>query len=284
MQLEIPERWRALKPVSWQGVVLVIGGTDTGKSTLTHYLAEQLRAAGRNIAHIDGDPGQNSLAAPASLACRISTATANDSIIQWFVGSTTPSGHMLPVIVGAQRLKEAARQSGADVILYDTSGFIDPVRGGMYLKQAKIDTLQPSLVIALQQERELELLLKPLRHHPGIRLVELTPVESVRSRNMTERRDCRTEKFAKAFREGGLLNVRWTSLAVWPRPYFDTGRLVAFCDSSGFTRGLGVVFNVEPEKREITVKTTLRSLEGIFALKTGSVRLDLNSFSEKHWE
>ena len=155
---------------------------------------------------------------------------------------------------------------------------------GFYLKQAKIDTLQPAVIIALQQGKELELLLEPLRHHPRIRLIELAPAESVRHRNMAERRDRRTERFSKAFRQAGLMTVHWTSLAVWPRPHFDTGRLVAFCDGNGFTRELGVVCKVHPAKRQITVKTTLRSLEGIFALRVGSVRLDLNSFNEKSLE
>jgi len=47
-----------------------------------------------------------------------------------FVGSITPQGHMLPVLVGAARLAKAAVEYGAEVVVYDTSGLVDVSRGG----------------------------------------------------------------------------------------------------------------------------------------------------------
>lgn len=56
-----------------------------------------------------------------------------------FVGSTSPRGHLLPVLIGAARLVAVAQEAKAEVILYDTTGFVSQGGGGIDLKLAKID-------------------------------------------------------------------------------------------------------------------------------------------------
>ena len=47
----------------------------------------------------------------------------------YFVGSTSPKGHMLPMVIGAMKLVEQARAAGADLIVVDTTGFIHGTQG-----------------------------------------------------------------------------------------------------------------------------------------------------------
>ena len=42
-----------------KGIVMVIGASDTGKSTLVSYLARELYSKGNNVCIIDGDVGQS---------------------------------------------------------------------------------------------------------------------------------------------------------------------------------------------------------------------------------
>ena len=67
------------------------------------------------------------------------------------VASNSPRGHMLPLLVAVARLAAAGRESGPDVLLYDSSGLVDPDRGGVALKLAEIDLLRPEVVVALSR-------------------------------------------------------------------------------------------------------------------------------------
>ena len=46
-------------------------------------------------------------------------------INRYFIGSITPQGHRLPVVVGGARLVKSAKEAGPEVIVYDTTGMID---------------------------------------------------------------------------------------------------------------------------------------------------------------
>lgn len=62
--LDIPDAWSRLPLPDLTGVLLVVGGADSGKSTFGRYLYEQQRRLGRSVAFIDGDPGQSALGPP----------------------------------------------------------------------------------------------------------------------------------------------------------------------------------------------------------------------------
>jgi polynucleotide 5'-hydroxyl-kinase GRC3/NOL9 len=162
MQLDIPSAWEAILSGSLRGTIMVLGAPDTGKSTLARHLYERLAAEGRRVACLDGDPGQTSLGPPATMTLVIGTGKDYPPPgRRWrrFVGAVSPRGHMLAMLVGAAALTGTARHAGADALIYDTSGLVDPTQGGTALKLAKIDLLRPGTVIAIQREDELEPLL-----------------------------------------------------------------------------------------------------------------------------
>ena len=91
-----------------------------------------------------------------------------------FLGSTTPAGQILPVLVGGARLVRASRSAGSEVV-YDTTVLIDPNRGGTHLKLAKRGLLRPSVLFAMQRDRELDPLLISLIHKPGREIMSWEP-------------------------------------------------------------------------------------------------------------
>lgn len=67
-RLDIPPTWEKINLREARGTLMVIGATDTGKSTFARYLYRQLGAdPGRRVAFLDGDPGQSSLGPPATM-------------------------------------------------------------------------------------------------------------------------------------------------------------------------------------------------------------------------
>jgi polynucleotide 5'-hydroxyl-kinase GRC3/NOL9 len=289
--LHVPDEWQKLELENLSGVLLVIGAPDSGKTTFARYLFRCLEKLGRRVAFIDGDPGQSVLGPPTTvtltfepdrLSLRQETHPA-DTPRAWryFIGSTSPQGHMLPVVVGSARLVQTAQSAGAQVVVYDTSGLIDPALGGLALKNAKIELLRPQVVFAIQQEYELEALLRPLRRSRRAKVVEMRPSPAVMRRDASVRREHRMRQFAGYFAAAGILELAWTRFAIYPYPAFSQNRLVALEDQSGFTLGLGIVVAIDHRQGRVRLLTPLESLKDVNAIRLGDVLLSPETFKDE---
>jgi len=259
--LVIPSQWTHLNVSGLRGTLMVIGASDTGKSTLARYLFQELCRAGLRVAYLDGDVGQSTLGLPATMALALSSGPGDERFnphgprVTYFVGSTTPRGHMLPVVVGAYRLQQKALALGAEVVVVDTTGLVDPAEGGRALKQWKIELLAPSMVIGLQRGRELESTLWPLRREARI----------ARRRAL----------LADYFRSARSCGVSLRQMAVYELDRLASGALVAFQDVEGFALGLGVVEEADRLEKTMIVRTPLPGLEGVASLRFGAARWDM---------
>jgi polynucleotide 5'-hydroxyl-kinase GRC3/NOL9 len=286
LQMKILDQWEQIDLERLKGTLLVIGAPDVGKTTFARYIHGRLQASSRYVAYLDGDPGQSSLGPPTTMTLAFKTGEEHvfvqqDTVWRTFVGSVSPVGHMLPVVVGAAKLAQAAYRSGAQAMIYDTTGFIDPVRGGAYLKLAKINLLSPSVVFAIQRNKELEHLLRPLRRAQRVDVVEINPSPAVRPRDSSVRRSHRAETFARYFANANPIKVKWSSLAVFPGPYFTINRLVALDDVEGFTRGLGIVRRIIRDVSEVVLQTPLPSMRDIDAIQLGNVEVDPQTYRDQ---
>lgn len=281
----IPSEWERIDLSGLQGILMVIGASDTGKSTFARYLFERLknRDMSGHTAFLDGDPGQASLGPPATLTIceRLPSDegfAAGEGVRRYFIGNTSPRGNFLPMLVGAARLARLAFDGGAGAIIYDTSGFIDPQAGALALRQAEIDLLQPAMIFALQRQQELDALLIPLRRTGRVRLAVVKPVSVVLRRSPDERRRYRQGRFSLYFRNAARQEIDWSRLAIWPAPRFSLNRLAALEDQAGFTLGLGIVVEIDPPQHRITLLTPLASLQAVSALRLGDLVLDPHTF------
>ena len=265
--------------------MLVVGAPDAGKSTFSQFLFQRLQADARDVAYLDGDPGQGSLGPPTTMTLALGAA-GNDTfppggeIWRSFVGAVSPARHMLPIVVGAARLVRAAFEAGTQVVIYDTTGLINPAQGGVYLKQAKIDLLRPTTLFAIQFNRELESLLRPLRRSARLQVVEMRPSPAVQWRDPPARRAYRAERFAQYFASAQSITLDWTQLAVFPRPDFTFNRLVALEDRDGFALALGIVTQFERQSRQVTLLTPGPTEDNIDAIHLGDVEVDAQTFRD----
>jgi polynucleotide 5'-kinase involved in rRNA processing len=188
---------------------------------------------------------------------------------------------MLQVLTGAARLVAGGFEAGAQAIVYDTTGLLDPAQGGINLKMAKIDLLRPEVLFAIQQDRELEPLLKPLRHSRRVQVLNLPSSPASRNRDIPLRRAYRARKFADYFADAHFLRVEWPRFAVFPAPRFDQKRLVAMEDAKGFTIGLGIVQEFDRSSKTVLFLTPLSSMESVDAIRLGDAMVDPETFEDR---
>jgi len=283
--LDVPAAWERVD-LPTAGVVMVIGAPDTGKSAFARYLYRRLCHASRRVAFLDGDPGQSTLGPPSTVTLALGKS-GDDSFPpaekSWrrFVQAISPRGHMLPLLVSAARLIQQVQEQGAQIIVYDTTGFVDPMQGGLNLKLAKIELLRPTSILAIQRDQELEPLLVALRRQRNLRLVELRPSIAIRPRDVQTRQAHRASQFARYLASSQTVTVDWSQLAVLPAPRFAFHQLVALEDQDGFALGLGSVQSADMRAKQVTLLTPLSLLDRVRALRLGDLTLDPKTFRDQ---
>jgi polynucleotide 5'-hydroxyl-kinase GRC3/NOL9 len=205
-RLHVPAAWRqsaetilAERP----RVILVLGGGDAGKSSYCRFLAGELLAGGHRVAIVDADVGQKSIGPPATVTLGHATAAAGQWVgvpeAFYFVGSTSPVGRMLPLVVGTARLVSAA---DAPFVIVDTTGYVEGA--GRVLKGYKIEAVRPDLIVAIERQHILE---PVLRAHRTYRTIRIRPSRKARPRDRRERDHVRAKAFAAYFKAGQRLEL-----------------------------------------------------------------------------
>ncbi len=199
-ETDIPPAWQAaaarILKKRWRKI-LVIGATDRGKSTYCRFLIRYLCAAGHKTAFVDADVGQKDGGPPATITLtygETEPAPCQQGLAGiYFVGAVTPVGHFLPMVVGTRRMVDMAR---ASFVVINTTGLIQD--SGQILKAFQIASLQPTAIVALEKNWELNPLVRAHRHHNIIRL----PVSSRAAAKSREvRRAFREHAFCTYFQE-----------------------------------------------------------------------------------
>jgi polynucleotide 5'-hydroxyl-kinase GRC3/NOL9 len=286
-EITSPREWERINPESLAGTIMVIGESDTGKTTFARYLFLQLCRCHRRIAFLDCDVGQSTLGLPTTLNLALSDSQPSSfppvlspvegpegDTLSFFVGATSPRGHMLPTVIGARKLQKKAQELGAEAIVVDTTGLVSRLAGGGALKQWKIELLEPSTLVGLERGSELEHILWPWRWDKRVRVHDLSVSEHVIEKTRTQRITHREERFRSYFQKAHTLRVSFREVVVFGIEMMAGGRLLAFQDDQGFAVALGVARAYDRKAQELTASTPLPSLEGVSRIRFGSLKLD----------
>ena len=224
----LPEWERAAEAVLERpGVVVLLGASDSGKTTLGRMLTEGWRAAGKTVGLVDADIGQSSLGPPTTIGLAILspdlpiTPSPRPQVLH-FVGSTSPPGHFLPHILGTLDLVRRATAEGAEIGLVDTTGLILG-SVAVSLKWHKLKALQPRHVLALQREEELEPILHLVEGQRSLEVHRLPVSSRVVRRSHAARRAFREERFREYFVSASGHDLDWKKLR-FTRLWLSTGR------------------------------------------------------------
>ena len=201
------------------GVVIVLGGSDSGKTTFCTELANAALAAEVPCAVVDADVGQSEIGPPGTIGLGIveSPITTTHDLRPrrlYFVGDVTPVGHLLQCVVGVKKLVDEALHRGAKLVLVDTTGLI---RGtvGARLKTYKIDLVAPSYLVAIQSALEAEHVLRAFRHREGIAIRRLQAAAQARARSQEMRSGRRRLRLYEHFRMAERHALRLDELDCW---------------------------------------------------------------------
>ena len=228
----LPQRWTKVceTVASDPGIAMVIGTSDSGKTTWVKAAAQRLVQAGKlPVAIVDADIGQSTIGPPTTVALAFlyERLTPNFRIEclpchgLFFVGSVSPPGHLLQILVGTKCLVDTAIRSSVGTVLVDTTGLIDQ-GPGFQLKLRKIELLGPRHLVAIQRRQELEPLLAVVAGRPGLRIHRLDVAPSARIRAPAERAHYRSDRFAAYFAGAHRLALEAEELIVLAPP---VGRL-----------------------------------------------------------
>lgn len=262
--------------------VVLFGGLDTGKSTLSRGLLEAAVAAGRACAYLDADVGQKTVGPPATVTLKLIRGPADLEPVtlaqedaMWFVGSTSPEGHLLQVVTGVASLFRQAKEAAADFVVVDSSGLVSGVHGQI-LKYHKVEMLRPDLVVGLQRGEELLPLLGVIQRFFATEVVPLGVHPGLVPTTVEQRAENR-ERAMAAYFSGELHRFRVKPTVFMPAlpPLFDLAQLdhllVGLSDGAGAYLGLGYLEHV-PEEGILRLISPVAA--GPKALRLGSVRLE----------
>jgi polynucleotide 5'-hydroxyl-kinase GRC3/NOL9 len=225
--VSLDEAWQpALEATLGARLAVIIGETDAGKTTLVAGLANALLAHGHTVAIVDADLGQSEIGPPTTVGLgRVSAPVARTAdcelVAMHFVGVTTPAAAIAAAIAGARRMVDRARREQFARILVDTSGLVAGELG-RGLKQAKIDALDPDLVLALQRRRECEPILLAYQHAVRPVIARLPARGIPRSRSQEDRRRFRARALQDYFAASRPATLD-LSRVVLRQPAFFTG-------------------------------------------------------------
>ena len=292
MEISAPREWFDFLHVleEERGVAIILGATDTGKSTLAKFLVTNLCKRGLKMALVDADIGQSFLGPPTTIGLSVFKSDPNWEIVLsppeiFFVGSTTPEGCFPIHLKGTKRMADKAQSSGADVIMVDTTGFILG-EAGKELKRRKIDLISPRFIIALQKSDEIEHVLELYKENPMYKIYRLPLSDQVKPRSMEERKIYRTNKFQEYFKhstiyelvinevqiEGEVLDANGDTIPLdWALRI--NGLLIGLKDSNDETLALGVIRNYFEEKKVVRVFTPLRDIQGVKTIQLSSMKI-----------
>jgi polynucleotide 5'-hydroxyl-kinase GRC3/NOL9 len=265
-----------------RGVILLVGGLDSGKSTLASRIARASIEAGLQVGFLDADVGQSTVGPPATVGLRmcrslqdLDPASLARADRLAFVGATSPQGHLLPLVVGTRLLLDEAREQGADTVVTDTTGLVSGVYGQL-LKFHKIAVLRPDLVVGLERGEELQPLLGVVRRFFAAEVLTLRVHADVVPASVEQRATNREESMRGYFQEPlQRFRVKPTVFVPALPALFDLAvldhLLVGLSDGKGSCIGVGYL---EYLAEEGALRLISPVAEAPKALILGSVRLE----------
>ena len=292
MEITAPKEWYALLDVleNERGIAILLGATDTGKSTLAKFLIFNLCQRGLMVALVDADIDQSFLGPPTTIGLSLFKSDPDWELILtppelFFVGSTTPEGHFPIHLQGVKEMVDKAISLHPELILVDTTGFVLG-EAGKELKRRKIDLISPQFIIALQRSDEIEDLLELYKGSPLYKIFRLPLSEQARSRSMEERRIYRANRFQDYFKDSVVQELPLEELQMKGEVLDPNGEpippdwalringlLIGLKNGNNETLALGVIRNYLEEKKVVRALTPLRDIQGVKVIQFSSLKV-----------
>jgi len=294
----IPLSWReagsALVELG-EGLVVVIGGADTGKTTLCTYLSNFLILKNRQVAVVDADIGQTDLGPPTTMAAgEVKTNVVNLSQVnpseRLFIGLTSPSHARGKVIRSVKRLVDYHTEPGKTVIV-NTDGWIAENDAVQY-KLQMLDELEPDITLGIGGSE-----ISPILQAGNRTSLLVGSPDTIKERTWVDRRELRSLGYRKYLAGASLKTLRIDGVKLrrcltpenlvldhFPRSQLENLKdaIVGFLDADDFLQEIGILKDVIPSAR--MAKIWSRILDIPAAIEIGDVKLNNDGRELGHLE
>lgn len=283
-----------------QLTLFMLGGVDVGKTYTVTSIANRLYEQGLKVAVVDADVGQSDIGPPCCIGMgilekRIRKLSEVPLHNLFFVGNTSPNGCMRECVKGAAAAVKKAKELNADVILMDSTGWIEG-EDGLRFKMLEIKEIKPSFVVAIEKEDELGHILPHLTE----KVIKLRMLNEARSRTREERKALREEAYNEYFRAAKDRDFEFSILEWFPEEGRILGLFDRICEDKDKGEGeeilgLGILKKRDYERGRAVVFTPVDAGAGedinIKWIKPGGVKLirvnegfkEFNSSQTRDW-
>jgi polynucleotide 5'-hydroxyl-kinase GRC3/NOL9 len=274
--------------------VMLVGDTDTGKSTIAIYLANMAIRRGLVPIVIDGDVGQGDLAPPTAIGAAVLSKQVVDlrdvnANLFEFVGSISPIGCEGLI---AKKSRSILDRTGpiTDICIVNTDGYVK--NGGLQYKAMIAEELQPDVVICLG-ENVLLLDRSKIWSSKILHASSSSQVYKSRLERLSRRLDqflryvgngsytaklsqVKFDYMSKLFSSSDLFQQQPPPPIKQLEPENMIGMFVGL-GSKGSVSGFGVIINVSPGNGIIQIQTNTNSFDTIYL---SNVRLSSDRIME----
>jgi polynucleotide 5'-kinase involved in rRNA processing len=279
-RLDIPPEWNRLAEDLVRrrapATVYILGGTDTGKSTLAAYLCVRLAERSRPTVFIDLDPGQSSIGPPATVgSASVEPSGARHIEALRFVGSTSPPGSLLQHAAAAAALRRL--HAGRQWSIIDACGFVQGAMAEEF-QYTLLDLLRPELILRLGSAPGQQRSSKPFETASDMEIHDLPVSPRAVSVSARKRLENRLDGYTAYFRNAGQGEIGLAEAALRGKvpdlsPGSSAGGLLfAFCDAEQWVIALGIASSVTPDGTLRYVAPPF-SRDELRVLQFGSLRL-----------
>lgn len=221
----IPDDWKALvtQTVRNHKKIVVMGGTDSGKTSLTTFIINSLVNEGKKACLVDLDLGQSNIC-PSTTVGLVWTTKPIPDLYQLKAELIAPVGFTSPSFAKEYHLKRAGELLGYAIkdegyVVVDCDGWIE----GKDAEEHKLNLLnvvKPSLVIFLgSAQHKVETYCKDA----GIEHVVVSKPEYVYKRDQEARKRLRESSFRRYLKDGTIktIPISWLRLSTIPMEAFN---------------------------------------------------------------
>lgn len=246
--------------------ILIIGGTDTGKSSLVQLLTQFYRSRGERVIHVDLDMGQSTIGPPTT----IGLAAPNGMQCLYFTGNITPYGIFGEIKHGVRRFRETINSLTYDRVVVDTPGLVHD-DFAWNLARMELTEIKGDFVVLLDRAGETARIAEGLTTL-GVPFHIFRPSVAGR-KSYAKRTTYRKKLFLDYFEEASTVKVVFKGRKIIHLgKQEEPGLLVGLLSSSEFLLSLGIVMAVE--KEGVIVAAHASRLEETAIIKFGRYSMD----------
>ncbi len=264
--------------------LMVIGGSDSGKSTFILYLANEIFKIGKKVGVLDLDIGQSNIGPPGKIGFgKVRKNLNNLSEIKpekmYFIGGVSPKGNLLQLVVGSFKLLKEMEKEFLDYILIDTTGLVNGIIAEV-LKHNKIEVLDPDYIIIFENENEIDNLIKPFIYG-NKKIIKIKPSSNSIERTRLERIEYRNKKFREYFSNSKRVEIHFNenNIIGYDLKKYTPLRnsIVGLLDKNRFLLYLGILESINEDRDSMIIKAPIDDKNEIKFIKFSNLYVNMVS-------